>query len=234
LIATYAKKITEAGAKVTVISSDKDLMQLVSNKVRLFDPMKSRVIGEKEVIEKFGVKPDQVIDVQSLAGDSSDNVPGVPGIGIKTAAELINKYKNLDKLLSKASEIPQNKRRETLLANKDKALLSKQLVTLKDDVPVKNDPSEFLIKDVDKDKLYEFLREMEFNRILSQAISFYGDPENKVSSIEIKSKKISKIDTKSYKSILNEKELNELIKNLNEKFSYCSRYRNIIIKSSRS
>ena len=141
--------------------------------------MKSRVIGEKEVIEKFGVKPDQVIDVQSLAGDSSDNVPGVPGIGIKTAAELINKYKNLEKLLNKASEIPQNKRRETLLANKDKALLSKQLVTLKDDVPVKNDPSEFLIKDIDKDKLYEFLREMEFNRLLSQAISFYGRTRNK-------------------------------------------------------
>ena len=217
LIATYTKQITETGAKVTVISSDKDLMQLVSNKVRLFDPMKSKIIGEKEVIEKFGVKPDQVIDVQSLAGDSSDNVPGVPGIGIKTAAELINKYKNLDKLLNKASEIPQNKRRETLLANKDKALLSKKLVTLKNDVPVKNDPSEFLIKDVDKNKLYEFLKEMEFNRLLSQAISFYGDPDNKSSSKEIKSKKISKVDTKSYKSILNEKELDELIKNLNEK-----------------
>jgi DNA polymerase I len=217
LIATYAKKITEAGAKVTVISSDKDLMQLVSNKVRLFDPMKSKVIGEKEVIEKFGVKPNQVIDVQSLAGDSSDNVPGVPGIGIKTAAELINKYKNLDKLLSRASEIPQNKRRETLLANKDKALLSKKLVTLKEDVPVKNDPSEFLIKDIDKDKLYGFLREMEFNRLLSQAISFYGDPDNEASNIEIKSKKGSKLDRKSYKSILKEIEFNELIKNLNEK-----------------
>jgi DNA polymerase I len=216
LIATYAKNITEAGAKVTVISSDKDLMQLVSDKVRLFDPMKSKVIGEKEVVEKFGVKPNQVIDVQSLAGDSSDNVPGVPGIGIKTAAELINKYKNLDKLLSKASEITQNKRRESLLANKDKALLSKKLVTLKDDVPVKNDPSEFLIKDIDKDKLYEFLREMEFNRLLSQAISFYGDLENEVSSIEIKSNKISKLNTKSYKSIIKEKELNELIKNLNK------------------
>ncbi|MDC0618896.1 DNA polymerase I [Pelagibacteraceae bacterium] len=217
LIATYAKKITEAGAKVTVISSDKDFMQLVSNKVRLFDPMKSRVIGEKEVIEKFGVKPEQVIDVQSLAGDSSDNIPGVPGIGIKTAAELINKYKNLDKLLSKASEIPQNKRRETLLANKDKALLSKKLVTLKDDVPVKNDPSEFLIKTIDKDKLYEFLREMEFNRLLSHAISFYGEPDDKNSINEIKSKRISNIDTKSYKSIINEKELNELIKSLDEK-----------------
>ena len=103
LIATYAKKITDLGAKVTVISSDKDLMQLVSSKVRLFDPMKSKEIGEKEVIEKFGVKPDQVIDVQSLAGDSSDNIPGVPGIGIKTAAELINKYKTLENLLKKAT-----------------------------------------------------------------------------------------------------------------------------------
>ena len=160
LIATYAKKITEAGAKVTVISSDKDLMQLVSDKIRLFDPMKSKVIGEKEVIEKFGVKPNQVIDVQSLAGDSSDNVPGVPGIGVKTAAELINKYKNLENLLDKASEIPQIKRRETLLTNKDKAFISKKLVTLKNDVPIKNDPNEFLIKGINKDKLYEFLRNM--------------------------------------------------------------------------
>ena len=118
LIATYAKKITEAGAKVTVISSDKDLMQLVSNKVRLFDPMKSKVIGEKEVIEKFGVK---------------------------TAAELINKYKTLENLLKKASEIPQNKRRETLLSNKDKAMISKQLVTLKNDVPLRNDAADFII-----------------------------------------------------------------------------------------
>ena len=217
LIATYAKQITEAGAKVTVISSDKDLMQLVSNKIRLFDPMKSKVIGEKEVVEKFGVKPDQVIDVQSLAGDPSDNVPGVPGIGIKTAAELINKYKNLEKLLSKASEIPQNKRRETLLANKDKALLSKKLVTLKNDVPVKNDPDEFLIKDIDKNKLYEFLREMEFNRLLSQAISFYGDSDNKNSKTITRSKKTSKIDIKSYRSIVEEKELNKLINTLNEK-----------------
>ena len=137
LIATYSKKIIDAGAKVTIISSDKDLMQLVSNKVRLFDPMKSKVIGEKEVLEKFGVKPNQVIDVQSLAGDSSDNIPGVPGIGIKTASELIKKYKNLDNLISRASEITQNKRRETLIANKDKAFLSKKLVTLKDDVPLK-------------------------------------------------------------------------------------------------
>ena len=216
LIATYAKKITEAGAKVTVISSDKDLMQLVSDKIRLFDPMKSRVIGEKEVIEKFGVKPNQVIDVQSLAGDSSDNVPGVPGIGVKTAADLINKYKNLENLLDKASEIPQNKRRETLLSNKDKAFISKKLVTLKNDVPIKNDPNEFLIKDIKKDKLYEFLRNMEFNRLLSQAISFYGEPSNKETKGQLSVKTTSKINRKSYKSILKEKELDDLIKKLNE------------------
>ncbi len=217
LIATYAKKITEAGANVTVISSDKDLMQLVSEKVRLFDPMKSKVIGEKEVIEKFGVKPDQVIDVQSLAGDSSDNVPGVPGIGIKTAAELINKYKTLENLLKKASEIPQNKRRETLLSNKDKAMISKQLVTLKKDVPLKNDAADFTIKDIDKDKLYDFLRNMEFNRLLSQAISFYGEPSSKDFNKKTLEKKNNKIDTKIYKTILKEKQLDELIKKLDEK-----------------
>jgi len=217
LIATYAKKITEAGAKVTVISSDKDLMQLVSNKVRLFDPMKSKVIGEKEVIEKFGVKPDQVIDVQSLAGDSSDNVPGVPGIGIKTASELINKYKTLENLLKKASEIPQNKRRETLLSNKDKAMISKQLVTLKDDVPLKNDAADFIIKEINKDKLYDFLRDMEFNRLLSQAISFYGESTKKDFKDKTLVKKNNKINTKTYKTISKEKQLDELIKKLDEK-----------------
>ncbi len=217
LIATYAKKITEVGAKVTVISSDKDLMQLVSNKVRLFDPMKSKVIGEKDVIEKFGVKPSQVIDVQSLAGDSSDNVPGVPGIGIKTAAELINKYKTLENLLNKASEIPQNKRRETLLSNKDKAMISKQLVTLKNDVPLKNDAADFIIKDINKDKLYDFLRDMEFNRLLSQAISFYGEPGSKDFNEKNPVKKNNKINIKTYKTIFKEKQLDELVKKLNEK-----------------
>ena len=217
LIATYAKQITQAGAKVTIISSDKDLMQLVKDKIRLFDPMKNKVIGEKEVIEKFGVKPEQVIDVQSLAGDSSDNIPGVPGIGIKTAAELINKYKNLDILLKKASEIPQNKRRETLIQNKDKALLSRKLVTLKTDVPVVDDPSTFKIKEVKKDDLYNFLRDMEFNRLLSQAISFYGESNSKNVIPNIKQTKVSKIDTKLYKSILNEKDLDNLIDILNTK-----------------
>ncbi len=215
LIATYAKQITKQGAKVTIISSDKDLMQLVSDKVRLYDPMKSKVLGKKEVFEKFGVNPEQVIDVQSLAGDSSDNIPGVPGIGIKTASELINKYKTLDSLLKNAGEIPQKKRRETILANKDKALLSKKLVTLKDDVPVKDDIKDFLIKDVQKDKLYDFLREMEFNRLLSQAISLYGESNKKINQGNLKSES-SKINLKLYESIISEKDLDKWIKILNE------------------
>ena len=201
---------------MTVISSDKDLMQLVSNKIRLYDPMKSKVLGEKEVIEKFGVKPNQVIDVQSLAGDSSDNVPGVPGIGIKTASELINKYKTLDILLKKANEIPQNKRRETLLVNKDKALLSRQLVTLKDNVPIKDDPSSFILKEIQKEKLYNFLREMEFNRLLSQVISFYGEMPNKDIEPNTRKTQLSKINTKVYESITSEKDLDRWLKILNE------------------
>ena len=216
LIATYAKKIIKTGAKVTIISSDKDLMQLVSDDVRLYDPMKSKILGEKEVIEKFGVKPNQVIDVQSLAGDSSDNVPGVPGIGIKTASELINKYKTLDALLKKADEIPQNKRRETLLTNKDKALLSRKLVTLKNDVPIKDDLSSFILKKVQKEKLFDFLREMEFNRLLSQAISFYGEEGKKSISSGVLKKESSEVNTKNYVSIVNEKALDEWIKILNE------------------
>jgi len=216
LIATYAKQIIESGAKATIISSDKDLMQLVSSEIRLYDPMKSKVLGEKEVIEKFGVKPNQVVDVQSLAGDSADNVPGVPGIGIKTASELINKYKTLDTLLEKAKEIPQNKRRETLLANKDKALLSKKLVTLKNDVPVKDDLNSFVLKEVKKEKLYDFLREMEFNRLLSRAISFYGEIGSQNIEYNKKKKESFTINTKNYESIINEKTLDIWLKILNE------------------
>jgi len=219
LLATYAKQIVDAGAKVTVISSDKDLMQLVSKKIRLYDPMKNKVLGENEVFEKFGVKPNQVIDVQSLAGDPSDNIPGVPGIGVKTAAELINKYKTLDVLLKNINEIPQNKRRETLLINKDKAILSKKLVTLKDDVPVKENLEDFIMKNVDREKLFEFLREMEFNRLLSQAISFYGETQtpNSNESSEIKKKIEKNINTKSYECILDEKNLDRWVKILEEK-----------------
>ena len=216
LIATYAEKIIADGAKVTIISSDKDLMQLVSDKIRLYDPMKNKEIGEKEVIEKFGVKPTQVIDVQSLAGDSSDNIPGVPGIGIKTAAELINKYKNLDNLLKNANDIPQKKRKQTLIENNKSALLSRKLVTLKKDVPIKYKLKDFIIKDIDKTKLYNFLRDMEFNRLLSQAISFYGQDNSSKSKI-VDSRSSNLIDVKKYKCISNNDELDNLIKILNQK-----------------
>ncbi len=136
LIATYARLAREQGAEVTIVSSDKDLMQLVGDGVAMLDPMKNKVIGAKEVLEKFGVEPAKVVDVQALAGDSSDNVPGVPGIGVKTAAELISAYGDLDQLLARASEIKQPKRRETLIAHAGAALMSRQLVRLKNDVPV--------------------------------------------------------------------------------------------------
>ena len=177
LIATYVDKILKEGGEVTIVSSDKDLMQLYKKGVRIYDPMKNKFINEEDVQKKFGVDSSKVIDVQSLAGDSSDNVPGVPGIGIKTAAELINQYGTLEKLLVSAKEIKQNKRRETLIENKDKALISKKLVTLKNDAPIKTKLSELKLKDIDKDKLYKFLRDMEFNRLLSSAISAYGEPD---------------------------------------------------------
>ncbi len=216
LLATYARQIIDLGAKVTIISSDKDLMQLVSKEVRLFDPMKSKVIGEKEVQEKFGVKPKQVIDVQSLAGDSSDNIPGVPGIGIKTAAELIKKYKNLDNLLEKTEEISQKKRKQALIDNKESALLSRKLVTLKNNVPVKENIENFLIRDIEKDKLYNFLREMEFNRLLSQVISFYGDSISETNNVNKKTK-TKKIDLKKYETITEEKQLDKWISILKNK-----------------
>ena len=214
LIATYTDKIIKKGAKVTIVSGDKDLMQLVKPGVRLYDPMKSRVLGNKEVKEKFGVEPNKVVDVQALAGDSSDNVPGVPGIGIKTAAELINKYKSLETLLEKAHEIPQNKRRETILENKNKAILSRKLVELKNDVPVKQKIETFTLKKINKEKLYDFLREMEFNRLLSQVISRYGETfEQKVKNL----KKTPIFDLKKYQTILKINQLEEWIKKIEEK-----------------
>ena len=217
LIATYTEQILNMGAKVTIVSSDKDLMQLYKKNVRIYDPMKNKFIDEKDVLNKFGVKASKVIDVQSLAGDSSDNVPGVPGIGIKTAAELINHYGNLEVLLDRAHEIKQNKRRETIIANKDKALISKKLVTLEKKVPVKNRIEEFKFKAVDKDKLYKFLREMEFNRLLSSVISTYGEPNlmknNKISS---ESEKQSSISKKNYYLIKTESEIDKWLQDAEE------------------
>ena len=216
LIATYVDQILKKGARVTIVSSDKDLMQLYQKNVRIFDPMKNKFITEEDVFKKFGVDASKVIDVQSLAGDSSDNVPGVPGIGVKTAAELINKYGTLEKLLKSAHEIKQNKRRETLLENKDKALISKKLVTLDHKSPIKRDLDEFQLKSIDKDKLYKFLREMEFNRLLSSAISAYGEPVTS-SSPEIKSiEKQSPINNKNYHLISNPDEIDKWVKEAEE------------------
>ena len=217
LIATYAEQIIAKGAKVTIVSSDKDLMQLYRKDVRIFDPMKNKFITSEDIVTKFGVGPEKVIDVQSLAGDSSDNVPGVPGIGVKTAAELINKYGTLEKLLDNAQEIKQNKRRETLIENKDKAIISKKLVTLMKDAPVERKIEEFNLKEIDKDKLYKFLREMEFNRLLSSVISAYGEPELGEIARETKpEKKQQNINKKNYHLITNEKEIDEWINEAEE------------------
>ena len=216
LIATYVEQILSKGAKATIVSSDKDLMQLYRKNVRIYDPMKNKFINEEDVNNKFGVKPEKVVDVQALAGDSTDNVPGVPGIGVKTAAELINEYGNLENLLKNAKNIKQNKRRETLIENSDKAIISKKLVELKNDVPVKNSISEFGLKQIDKKKLYNFLREMEFNRLLSSAISKYGESEFENNEPNIKEKYSLEITNKNYEIIKNEDELRKFLKNAEE------------------
>ena len=217
LIATYSEQITKKGADVTIVSSDKDLMQLYKKNIRIYDPMKNKFINEEDIKKKFGVNAEKVIDVQSLAGDSSDNVPGVPGIGIKTAAELINEYGTLENLLSNSKNIKQNKRRETLIENKQKAMISKKLVTLKKDVPVKVPYSDFVLKQIDKKKLYNFLRDMEFNRLLSSAISTYGEVDFKDDRKEFfQAKPESKIDKKKYILIKNENELSELISKIEQ------------------
>jgi len=167
LIATYAKQAVEQGADVTIVSSDKDLMQLVGERVTMYDAMKNREIGPDQVVEKFGVGPEKVIEVQALAGDSSDNVPGVAGIGVKTAALLINEYGDLDTLLERAGEIKQPKRRESLLEQADMARLSRDLVTLRDDVPIDQPLSSFAAKDPDPDTLLAFLKEQTFKSLLS-------------------------------------------------------------------
>jgi len=175
LIATYARQAEAKGARVTIISSDKDLMQLVSERVTMLDTMKNRRFGIEQVQEKFGVGPERVIDVQSLAGDSVDNVPGVPGIGIKTAALLINEYGDLDTLLERAGEIKQNARREKLIANADMARISRDLVTLKTDVEVETTLEDMAVRDPDPEELFGFLHEMEFRTLTARVSAALGE-----------------------------------------------------------
>ncbi|MGQ0486212.1 MAG: DNA polymerase I [Hyphomicrobiales bacterium] len=163
LIATYARQAAEAGATCRIVSSDKDLMQLVRPGVSLYDTMKEKELGEAEVLEKFGVAPHKVIDVQALSGDSVDNVPGVPGIGVKTGALLINEYGDLETLLARAAEVKQQKRRESLIAFADRARLSKRLVTLEDHVPVEHDAGSFAVDLPKASQLVGFLKALEFS-----------------------------------------------------------------------
>ncbi|HHN68302.1 MAG TPA: DNA polymerase I, partial [Thermopetrobacter sp.] len=174
LIATYARQAKEAGATVHIVSSDKDLMQLIGDGVTMYDAMKDREIGPEEVMKKFGVAPEKVTDVQALAGDSTDNIPGVPGIGVKTAALLINEYGDLENLLAHADEIKQPKRRERLIAHADDARLSKRLVTLKDDVPDLPPIDTFAVRRPDPATLIGFLKGLEFTTLTSRVAKALG------------------------------------------------------------
>ena len=173
LIATYAREAGERGATTTIVSSDKDLMQLVTDKVTMYDTMKDRRIGIPEVIEKFGVPPEKVVEVQALAGDSTDNVPGVPGIGVKTAAQLIVEYGDLETLLKRAGEIKQPKRREALIENAEKARISRKLVLLDDKVELDVPLADLAVHEPDARKLIAFLKAMEFST-LTRRVSEYS------------------------------------------------------------
>jgi DNA polymerase-1 len=179
LIATYARQAAQRGATATIVSSDKDLMQLVTDKIVMYDTMKDRRIGISEVVEKFGVPPEKVVEVQALAGDSTDNVPGVPGIGIKTAAQLITEYGDLETLLKRAGEIKQPKRREALIENAEKARISRKLVLLDDKVDLEVPLDDLAVHEPDARKLIAFLKAMEFST-LTRRVAEYSqiDPAN--------------------------------------------------------
>ncbi|MDV7270319.1 DNA polymerase I [Thioclava sp. A2] len=174
IIATLARQAREAGGRVTIISSDKDLMQLVGGGVEMFDAMKNRQIGPDEVEEKFGVRPERVIDVQALAGDSVDNVPGAPGIGVKTAALLINEFGDLETLLARADEIKQPKRRQTLIDNAEQILMSKRLVTLDQNTPLGFTLDDLEVKEPDPQVLMGFLNAMEFRTLTKRVADKFG------------------------------------------------------------
>ncbi|MGH6717086.1 MAG: 5'-3' exonuclease H3TH domain-containing protein, partial [Bradyrhizobium sp.] len=172
LIATYVRQAREHGATATIVSSDKDLMQLVTDGITMYDTMKDRRIGVAEVIEKFGVPPDKVVEVQALAGDSTDNVPGVPGIGIKTAAQLVVEYGDLESLLKRAGEIKQPKRRQALIENAEKARISRQLVLLDDKVSLDVPLDDLAVHEPDARKLMAFLKAMEFSTLTRRVAEY--------------------------------------------------------------
>lgn len=230
IIATYAKQAADKNWKVSIVSSDKDLMQVVTKDINLIDTMKNKSIGIEDVKEKFGVAPDRVIDVQALAGDSSDNVPGAPGIGLKTAALLINEYDNLENLLESTDQIKQNKRRESLINNKELIKISKQLVTLKDDVTNIQSLDTLNITNINYETLLPFLHELELFKLKERLTKKNPDlqkikiiskkklPEEKVNTntIEINEEKTSDsvLEKSKYISITNMKALELLMKDI--------------------
>jgi len=175
LIATYAKQAEAKGARVTIISSDKDLMQLVSDQVSMLDTMKNKAIGREQVMDKFGMGPEMVTQIQALAGDSVDNIPGVPGIGVKTAVLLLNEYGDLETLLQRCDEIPQKGRREKMMTNIDNARVSLELVTLKTDVKVEVPLEELAVTDPDVEVLFDFLDEMTFRTLTARVRAALGE-----------------------------------------------------------
>ncbi|PVB61935.1 DNA polymerase I [Labrenzia sp. 011] len=185
LIATYARQAADMGARVTIVSGDKDLMQLIGPHVGMIDTMKNKTFGEAEVFEKFGVGPDKVIEVQSLAGDSVDNVPGVPGIGLKTAALLINEYGDLETLLAEAGTIKQTKRRENLIEFADQARVSRQLVTLKQDVPVEVPVTDLSVSELDGPKAVGFLKAMGFTTLTRRVADITGAQADAIEPVDI-------------------------------------------------
>ena len=209
LIATYAKQAEAKGARVTIVSSDKDLMQLVSEHVSLLDTMKNKRISFDEVMEKFGVGPDKVIDVQSLAGDSVDNVPGAPGIGIKTAAQLINEYGDVISLLERAEEIKQPKRRQTLIDHAEKIRISRDLVTLKVDVPVETPLEDLKVSDPDPKTLIDFLEGMEF-RTITRRVKEQFEAEGEIEPAAER----EGIDTSNYDTVTTIAQLSEWVERI--------------------
>ena len=221
LIATYANKASEEGWEVQIVSSDKDLMQLVEENIYMFDPMKMIKITEEQVKDKFGVLPQKVRDVQALAGDSTDNIPGIPGVGIKTAAELINEYGDLENLLKNASNIKQPKRRESIIENADMARLSMKLVSLERNIPGIEDFKNYERKDIDLEKLQKFLTIQGFNSLLSRLPNKSDLSEKNTSTLVLQNtninqerKLVSKLD---YKMINNKDEFIAFLDKINKK-----------------
>lgn len=196
LIAAYAKQASAKGKKVKIVSSDKDLMQLVDDNICMLDPMKNKIINSDGVVEKFGVTPDKVVDVQSLAGDSTDNVPGVPGIGIKTAAQLINEYGSLEELLERAEEIKQPKRKQVLIDHAEDARISQQLVRLDQETPVPVPLDNFKPHDTTYPKLKDFLVAQGFKSLLSRIGESAND--DKKENAEEASQEITPISSDQY------------------------------------